>query len=103
MAHLLLSGAPDRASHDEVPIPLLHVTPPPRPSALAAAPSLIKSDDEAPILPFSHCTALVSCYGDAEVPLLRPSISHLSSFTSPPIVRPQPAPQAGGRCPLGYG
>jgi hypothetical protein len=41
------------------------------------------------------------CYGDAEVPLPRPGVSCLSS--SPPIVRPQPALQAGGRCPLGNG
>jgi hypothetical protein len=33
----------------------------------------------------------------AEVPLLRQNVSHLCSSTSPPIVRPQPARQVGGR------
>jgi hypothetical protein len=46
---------------------------------------------------FSHRAALVSCYGDAEIPLLRPGVSCLSSSPAPPIVRPQPALQAGGR------
>jgi hypothetical protein len=42
--------------------------PPPKPSAHAAAPSPDDRDDEVPIPRFSHHTALVSCYGDAEVP-----------------------------------
>jgi hypothetical protein len=32
------------------------------------------SDDEVPILCFPLCSALVSCYGDDEVPILRPSL-----------------------------
>jgi hypothetical protein len=79
----------------------LHVTSSPQPSACAAAPSPADSDYEVPIPRFSHRTALVSCYGDAEVPLPSPGVSCLSSSPSPPIVRPQPALQAGG--PLGYG
>jgi hypothetical protein len=49
---------------------------------------------------FSMFQPLVLCDGDAEV---CPGVSCLSS--SPPIVRPQPALQAGcrGKCPLGYG
>jgi hypothetical protein len=73
--------------------------------ARAAATSLADSDDEVPIY-FQYIqrgTALLSCYGDAEALLPRPSVSRLSSSTSPPIVRPQPAPQAGGRGTFGYG
>jgi hypothetical protein len=97
-----VSGAPDQINHDEIPIPRLHVTFPPQPSAHTAAPSPADSDDKAPIVHFSPRTALVTCYGDAEVPLPRPGVSCLSSSPSPPIVRPQPALQAGGRgrCPL---
>jgi hypothetical protein len=94
------------SSHDdEDPIPRLHVPSPPQPFAHAAAPSPAPSDDEVPIPRFSYCTALVSCYGDAEVLLPCLGVSCLSSSPSPPIVRPQPALQAGGhsRCPLGYG
>jgi hypothetical protein len=100
-----VSGPPDQISDDEVPIPPLNVTSPTQLSARAAAPSSADSDDEVPIQHFSHHTALVSCHGDAEVPLLRPSVSCLSSSPSPPIDRPQPALQAGGgsRCPLRYG
>jgi hypothetical protein len=99
-----VSGDPDQVSDDEVPIPRLHVTSPPQPPARAAAISPADSDDEVPIPHFSHLTALLSCYGDAAVPLPRPSVSRLSSSTSPPILRLQTAPQAGGcsRCPLGY-
>jgi hypothetical protein len=85
-----MSGSPNQVSDDEVPIPRLHVTSPPRPSARAAATSPADSDDEVPIPCFSHRTDLVSCYGDAEAPLPRPSVSHLSSSTSPPIVRLNP-------------
>jgi hypothetical protein len=52
---------------------------------------------------FSHRAALVeNCV------MLRPLSRDpvfLAFSTFPPIVRPQPAPQAGGRgqCPLGYG
>jgi hypothetical protein len=56
-----VSGAPSQISDDEVPIPLLHVTSLPQPSAHAAAPSPADSDDNVPILCFSHRTALVSC------------------------------------------
>jgi hypothetical protein len=83
-----VTGAPYQVSDDEVPISCLHVTSPPRPSAHAAAASPIDSDDELPIPRFSHHLALVSCYGDAEVPLLRRIVSHLCSSTSPSIVRP---------------
>jgi hypothetical protein len=75
-------GAPDQVRDDEVPIPCLHATSPPRPSARAAAASPAGSDDEAPILHFSHFPALVSCYDDAEVPVLSTSVSVLSSSTS---------------------
>jgi hypothetical protein len=57
----------------------------------------LKSDDEVLISRFSHRPALVLCYVDAEVSLLRQSVSCLHSYTSPSIVHPQPAPQAGGR------
>jgi hypothetical protein len=69
-----VSGTPDQISDDEVRIPRLHGTFLPQPSA------------------------------HAEVSLLRPGVSCLSSSPSPPIVHPQPALQAGGcgRCPLGY-
>jgi hypothetical protein len=77
-----VSGAPDQVSDDEVPIPCQHVTTPPRPSAPAAAPSPADRDDEVPIPQFSHCTALLSCYGDAEVPLPLPSLSRLFSSTT---------------------
>jgi hypothetical protein len=60
------------------------------------------SIDEVPIPRLSHRTALVSCNGDAEVPLPRPAVSCLPSSPFPPIVSPQPALQAGGQCPLGY-
>jgi hypothetical protein len=63
----------------------------PQPSVHAAASSSAGSDDENPILRFSHHTALVSCYGDAEVPLPHPGVPCLSSSPFPPIVRPQPA------------
>jgi hypothetical protein len=86
---------------DEVPTSRLHVASPPQPSAHAAAPSPSDSYGEVPIPRFSHCTALVSCYGDAEVPFPRPRVSCLSCSPSPPIVRPQPALQTGG--PLGNG
>jgi hypothetical protein len=61
--------------------------------------------NEVPISRFSHCPARVSCYGDGGAAHLRPSLSHLSSSTSPPFVRPRPAPQTGGRgqCALRYG
>jgi hypothetical protein len=61
------------------------------------------SADEVPIPHFPHCTDLVSCYGDAGVPLSHPGVPCLSSSLSPPTVRPQPALQAGGRCLLAYG
>jgi hypothetical protein len=95
--HSCVSGAVDQVNDDEVPIPLLRVTPPPEPSALAAAPSPADSDYEVPIRRFSHRTALFLCDGDAEVPLPHPSVSRLSSSILPPIVRPQSALQAGGR------
>jgi hypothetical protein len=60
---------------DEVPISRL--------SLHAAAPLPADNDDDVPIPRFLHHTALVSCYGDAEVPLLRPSVSCLSSSPSP--------------------
>jgi hypothetical protein len=103
--HFYVSGTPNQISNDEVPIPHLRVTSPPQPSAHAAAPSPADSEDEDPIPRFSHPTAPVSCYGDAEVPHPGCGVSCLSSSPSPPIVRPQSALKAGGRgrCPLGYG
>jgi hypothetical protein len=100
-----VSGAPDPISDDVDPISRLHVTSPHELSAHAAAPSPAESDDEVPIPRFSHRTALLSCYGDAEVLLPRPGVSCLSSSPSPPFVRPQPALQADDRsqCLLGYG
>jgi hypothetical protein len=99
-----VSGTPDHISNDEVPVPRLHVTSPLQPSAHASAPSTADSEDEVPIPRFSHPTAPVSCYGDAEVPLPGCGVSCLSSSSSPPFVRPQAALKAGGRgrCPLGY-
>jgi hypothetical protein len=58
------------------------------PSAPASATVRVDNDDEVPILRFSRNTAPVSCYGGAEVPLLPPGVSPLSSSTSPPSVRP---------------
>jgi hypothetical protein len=56
--------------------------------------------------PFLFATAADAHTGDRTdvgLPIPRPGVSCLSS--SPPIVRPQPALQAGGRrpCPLWYG
>jgi hypothetical protein len=51
----------------EVLAPRLRGTSPSQPSAQAAAPSPAGSDDEVPIPRISNRTALVSCYGDAEV------------------------------------
>jgi hypothetical protein len=65
--------------------------PPPQPSAHAAAPSLADRDDEVPIPLFSHRTTLVSCYGDAEVPLLRPDVSCHSSSACPAGSRLMPS------------
>jgi hypothetical protein len=76
-----MSGAPDQVSDDEVPIPHLHVTSPPSPSALAAATSPAVRDDEIPILVFSDHTALVLSFRDAKASLLRTSVSRLSSST----------------------
>jgi hypothetical protein len=97
-------------SDDEVPIPCLNVIPPPL--GLLLMPLLPRLPTVTAKFPsrFSYRPAMVSCYGDAVVPPLRPSLSRLSSSTSPPSVRPQPvlrpriraATQAGsrGRCPL---
>jgi hypothetical protein len=112
-----VSGAPDQVSNDEVPIPCLNATCSPQPSARTAAASPAASDEEVAIPHFPHGPALVilrflplllnlvSCYGDANVPLPCPGVSCHSSSPYPPIVRPQPALQAGGRgqCPLRYG
>jgi hypothetical protein len=51
-------GASNPVSDDEVYIPCLHVPPPRRPSAHAAAASLADSDDVVPIPRFSPCSAL---------------------------------------------
>jgi hypothetical protein len=61
-----VSGAPSQVSNDQVPIPQLHVTCPLRPSAPH----------------FSHCSALLSCYGDAYVPLPCTCVSGRSYSTS---------------------
>jgi hypothetical protein len=59
-----LFGVSDPGSEDEVHIPGLNVTPPPRPSAhaCAAAASLAVCDDEVPILrlftPFEFCSVI---------------------------------------------
>jgi hypothetical protein len=93
---------PTRSVMMTFPFLVCVVLPPPRPSAPAAATLPADRDEEVPIPCLPHRTALVSCDGDAEIPLSRPSVSCLSS--SPPIVHPQPASQAGGRgrCPFGY-
>jgi hypothetical protein len=80
---ICMLGAPNQISDDEVPIPGLYVTSPPQPSAHAATSSPAHSDDEVPIPRFSHGTVLVSCYGDAEVPLPCPRVSCLSSSPLP--------------------
>jgi hypothetical protein len=95
-------GTPDQISDDEVPIPCLHVTSPSQPSAHAAAPSPADRDDEVPIPRFSHHTALVSCYSDAEIPpALRyflPFILPLPSYCSPSTCRlPAAADALSGR------
>jgi hypothetical protein len=72
-----VSSTPDQISDDEVP--RLHVTSPPQPFDHAVAPLPADRDDDVPISRFSHRTALVSCYDDAEVPLLRPGVSCLLS------------------------
>jgi hypothetical protein len=72
-----MSGAPDQVSDDEVPIPPLHVTPL---LARAAATLLADSGDAVPIPRFSRRTALLSCDGDATVPLRCPS-----GFAFPPL------------------
>jgi hypothetical protein len=71
----------------------------PRPLHLCSAQKMnnLFGDDKVPIPRFSQHTALVLCYGDAEVPLPHPGVSRLSSSPSPPIVLPQSALQAGGR------
>jgi hypothetical protein len=68
--------APDQVSDDGVP---RHC--PPRPSSCAAATSLADSDDEVPIPRLSCRTALLSCYGDAAVPLPHPVFL---AFPAPP-------------------
>jgi hypothetical protein len=93
-----LSGAPDQVSDDEVPIPRLHVTATPRPSAYAAAISPADSDDDAPIPLLSlYCSDFMLCSSPAPQ-CFSPLLLHLHSYWSP-----QPVPQAGGRGPLGYG
>jgi phosphate-selective porin len=91
-----MPGASDQVSDDEVPIPCLHATSPFWLSARAAVTSPADSDDEVPIPRFSHRPTLVSCYGDAEGPLLHLGVSRLYSSTSHPIVRSQTCP-AGWR------
>jgi hypothetical protein len=88
-----MSGAPDQVSDDVRFLFLVCMSLAlPQPAAHAAAPSPANSDEEVPIPRFSHRTALVSCYGDADVSLPRPSVSRLFSSTSSPIVCSQPAP-----------
>jgi hypothetical protein len=53
-----VSCTPEQISDDEVPIPHLHDTSPPQPSAHAAAPSPADSDDEVPIPRVSHTVML---------------------------------------------
>jgi hypothetical protein len=64
-------------------------------SAPAAAASLVDSADEIPIPKFAPFSALGLRDRDDEVSILHPRLPCLSSFTSPPMVCPQPAPQAG--------
>jgi hypothetical protein len=54
-----VSGTPDQIRDDEVPIPRLHVTSPPQPSAPSAAPSPGDSDDEVSVPHFPNCSAFV--------------------------------------------
>jgi hypothetical protein len=76
--------------------------PPRQYSAHGAAGPLVDNDGEVPIPRFSSRSALALCGIADEVLLLRPMLSCLSSI-SHPCVHTQPAPQASGRCPLGYG
>jgi hypothetical protein len=80
---LCVFGALEQVSDDEAPFPFLHVPPPPRPSARAAAASLADSDDEVPMLRFSHRPALISCFGDAAVLPLCPGLFCLCPSTPP--------------------
>jgi hypothetical protein len=84
-----VSGAPDQVRMTRFPI-------------LVCTLQFIAS----PLRPFAHAATappgMLSCSGDAEVPFLRPSVSFLSSSSSPPSVFPQPALQAG-QCPLRFG
>jgi hypothetical protein len=96
-----LSGASDPVSDDEDPIPCLHVPSPRQPPAHATAASLAKSDDDIPIPRIPPRNALVLCDSEDEVLTLHRMRSCPSS-TSHPFVCPCSAPQACGRCPLGY-
>jgi hypothetical protein len=50
-------------------------------------------DDKLPIPRLSHDTALVWSYGDAEVPLPRPSVTCLFSSHFPPFCSPSTCPE----------
>jgi hypothetical protein len=82
---------------------LHHVPLPPRPSANAAADLPADSDDEVLSPRGTHHPPPASFDGDDAL-LSLSRLSRLYSFVSAPLVRPQPALQAGrrGRCPLGY-
>jgi hypothetical protein len=89
-----VSSASDHVSNDKVPIPCLHVTAPPRPSALAAAtsPTVIWT------FPFcvSH-TVLLWFHGMVMLRFVSCAPVFLAFILPPPspyIVCPQPAPQA---------
>jgi hypothetical protein len=73
-----------------------------RPSVNAVAASLADNDDEHSVFYPLFCSGAFENGDEALLPW--PMLSGLSS-TSRPFVRPQPAPQAGGRggCFLGYG
>jgi hypothetical protein len=97
-----VSGTPDQISDDEVPIPRLHVTSPPQPSARAAAPSPAGSDDEFPL----HGSHTVLLWFRIMVMLRFLSRAPVFLAFPPPLLlfAPQPAVQAGCcKCPLGYG
>jgi hypothetical protein len=59
--------------------------------------SLAGSRDEVPIPRFTHCLALILCDTEGEGLIPHPTVSHLSSSTSPTFVQPLPALQFGDR------
>jgi hypothetical protein len=96
-------GAPDRVSDDEGPIPCLHVTSSPRPSAHAASPA--DSDDEVSIPRFSHHPSLVSVMVILRFLPCAPAFAPQLPLPLFALNLPHRLASARGRgrCPLGYG